>query len=66
MDLSNYFLNEEQQNLRLSICNSCENKIELTNTCGKCMCYLPWKVRMAPASCPENKWAHVTINNVVN
>lgn len=66
MDLSKYFLSEEKQQERLIICNSCEHKIELTNTCGKCMCYLPWKVNLAPASCPIDKWTHVTINNVVN
>lgn len=65
MDLSKYKLSEEQQKERLNICNTCEYKIEITNMCGKCLCYLPWKVELAPASCPEQKWTNIVINNVV-
>lgn len=25
------------------------------------MCIMPMKVKLAPASCPEDKWLHVTI-----
>jgi hypothetical protein len=66
MDHSNtldkrYFLSDEQVETRMSICRLCEHRIEVTNMCGKCFCFLPWKLRMAPASCPEGKWMHVTV-----
>ena len=65
MDLSKYKVSEEIQKQRLDICNTCEHKIQITNICGKCLCYLPWKVELAPVSCPDNRWTHVTINNQV-
>lgn len=61
MDLSKYFLPTEKSEYRLNICKSCTNFIELTQMCNKCMCIMPMKVKLAPASCPENKWLHVTI-----
>lgn len=60
MDLmSKYILSEEKSQERMSICNACEHKIEITNMCGKCGCYLPWKVNLAPAMCPVLKWTSI-------
>jgi hypothetical protein len=49
-------LNNERQQARLDICNTCEHKIKITNMCGKCGCFLPAKVTLAIASCPELRW----------
>ena len=49
-------LNEERQQRRLAICEACEHKIQITNMCGKCGCFLPWKTKLAVANCPELKW----------
>ena len=65
MDLFKYKLDKAKQKERLDICTDCEHRIEITNICGKCLCYLPWKVELAPASCPDNRWTNITINNVV-
>jgi len=51
-------LPEERQQARLEICDSCEYKIQATNMCGKCGCYLPWKTHMAASACPVLKWTH--------
>ena len=64
MDLmSKFFLSEERQQERLAICNACEHKIEITNMCGKCGCYLPWKVNLAPATCPDLRWTSVALED---
>lgn len=61
MDLSKYFLPIEKSEARLDICRSCSRFIEITHMCSKCMCCMPMKVKLAPASCPEDKWLHETI-----
>lgn len=62
MDLSKYFLPTEQSEARLDICKKCPNFIALTQMCDRCMCVMPMKVKLAPASCPDNKWSHVTLH----
>ena len=62
MDLmSKFFLSEEQQQVRREICDACEHRIKITNICGKCGCFLPAKIPLAPAACPEHKWLHETV-----
>ncbi len=61
MDLSKYFLSDEQTENRLSICRACDKFVEVTNMCSKCLCFLPAKTRMAPATCPEHKWLNVVV-----
>ena len=62
MDLIlNFFLNEERQQVRKEICESCEHKIKITNICGKCGCFLPAKITLAPANCPIGLWPTETV-----
>lgn len=61
-----YFISEEQQEERMKYCRKCDYFIASTTMCGKCFCYLPWKIQLAPASCPEKKWLNITINETVN
>jgi hypothetical protein len=41
---------------RMNTCRECEHFIKLTKQCGKCMCFMPVKVRMVNQHCPINKW----------
>jgi len=52
----NFFLSEERQQVRREICDNCEHKIKITNICGKCGCFLPAKITLAPANCPMGLW----------
>jgi ribosomal protein L32 len=63
IDYSKYFLNEVNIEKRMDICRSCEEYKASSQICGKCKCYLPWKVKMAQASCPIGKWKN-TIDSV--
>ena len=64
MDLmSKFFLSEERQQVRKEICESCEHKIKITNVCGKCGCFLPAKITLAPAGCPDGRWPTETITD---
>jgi len=62
MDLmSKFFLSEERQQVRRDICDTCEHKIKITNICGKCGCFLPAKITLAPAGCPIGLWPVETV-----
>ena len=41
---------------RLEVCESCEFLINLTKQCSKCFCFMPLKVKLPHATCPENRW----------
>ena len=63
MDLmSKFFLSEERQQVRKDICESCQYKIKITNICGKCGCFLPAKITLAPANCPIGLWPAETVD----
>jgi hypothetical protein len=65
MDLmSKFFLSEERQQQRREICDSCEHKIKITNICGKCGCFLPAKIPLAPATCPDLRWLSEAIEGI--
>jgi hypothetical protein len=62
MDLIlNFFLSEERQQVRKDICESCEHKIKITNICGRCGCFIPAKITLAPANCPIGLWPIETV-----
>jgi hypothetical protein len=42
------------EQLRLSICNSCENNI--LGICKVCGCIIKIKVLVKSTSCPKDKW----------
>lgn len=46
---------EELQNERISICNSCEF-LTMTRNCKKCGCFVDAKTRLAGQHCPLGKW----------
>jgi len=62
MDLmSKFFLSEERQQVRRKICDNCEHRIKITNICGRCGCFLPAKITLAPANCPMGLWPAETV-----
>lgn len=46
---------EEVQQTRISICNSCEF-LTMTRNCKKCGCFVDAKSRLAGQRCPIRKW----------
>ena len=49
----------EEESKRLNLCNSCEFSKKVFNSfdiCSKCNCVILTKIKLASASCPENKW----------
>lgn len=47
---------EEEAQLRLNICNSCDKLVQITKQCKECGCIMPVKVKLKDATCPLNKW----------
>lgn len=41
---------------RYEICQTCEHFRPLLKQCKVCGCFMPAKVLLDPAKCPENKW----------
>jgi hypothetical protein len=62
MDLSRFLAPQHAQDKRISICQECDRYVGSTERCSECSCYMPWKIKMAPANCPLNKWLHETIH----
>lgn len=44
-----------QSERRYDICQACPH-FQATLTCGKCGCFMPAKVKLAQAECPDNRW----------
>ena len=44
---------------RYLICKSCERFRPFVKQCAVCLCFMPAKVRMAQAECPEKRWTRV-------
>ena len=58
-NLSNaIFVTEEQGNLRMEICKSCE-KLSPHSFCRMCGCFMPAKTKLANESCPIGKWSAI-------
>ena len=47
---------EEEQEMRVSTCASCELLQKYNFTCGSCGCYLQYKIPWETSECPEGKW----------
>jgi len=47
---------------RLNICKACPN-YQVTKTCSICHCFMPGKVKLSNASCPDSppRWTKVEI-----
>jgi hypothetical protein len=58
IDYSKFFLNEEDIEKRMAVCRQCDEYKVSSQLCGKCKCYLPWKVKMANVACPIGKWSN--------
>jgi hypothetical protein len=52
----------EQQLVRLDICKSCPELIQLTKQCKKCGCFMEAKTKLPHASCPLGKWEKVDVS----
>tara|TARA_R110000782_G_scaffold186862_1_gene277048 strand:+ start:15199 stop:15615 length:417 start_codon:yes stop_codon:yes gene_type:complete len=51
-----FLTSKEVYNDRLKICKSCEYYFKPTGTCKRCGCFMRIKAKIAPVSCPVNKW----------
>ena len=51
-----YMKAAEAYEQRLSVCEKCDKYIGLAKICGVCKCFMPFKVRLKKAQCPEGKW----------
>lgn len=49
------YVSESVSARRFSICEKCPN-LMITKQCSKCMCFMPVKVKLFYASCPEGLW----------
>ena len=47
---------DDVANLRLEICNSCPNLIQLTKQCKKCGCFMAVKTKIEASTCPIGNW----------
>ena len=47
---------DEVATARFEICKECPSYIKLTHQCKDCLCIMNLKVKLAHASCPQNKW----------
>lgn len=52
-------VSEDTRKKRMATCFSCPKRIELTNSCGSCGCFLALKTKLAQEKCPEDKWLPV-------
>jgi len=46
----------ETQEKRALICSECPELIKETFRCGKCGCFLKYKIAWSTTSCPIDKW----------
>ena len=49
-----HIANEEIQQKRQNVCDSCE--FYINRRCGKCGCFMDIKIKLQTSSCPEGKW----------
>lgn len=47
---------DEEQNKRAEICGACPDLIADSYQCGKCGCFLKYKIGWATNRCPVGKW----------
>jgi len=46
----------DKARIRYAICERCPNLNREFSTCRLCTCYMPAKVEMASATCPQSRW----------
>lgn len=49
------YVDDDVANHRLTICSECPNLL-FTKQCKKCGCFMPAKVKLKNAHCPEALW----------
>ena len=49
------YIDDTVADSRLSVCSSCDN-YRITKQCSKCGCFMPAKVKLKFATCPEGLW----------
>lgn len=50
------FVSIDTAKKRYEICKNCERFQHLIKTCSICNCFMPGKVILAFATCPQQKW----------
>jgi membrane protease subunit (stomatin/prohibitin family) len=59
-DVLNLIADQEQFEVRKSICDTCEKNT--MNVCLECGCFIPTKAYYKLSVCPINKWGSIPIN----
>ncbi len=54
--LSSFIASEEAIRFRMGMCENCTFKTAV-NTCKKCGCVIPFKVRIKQSKCPMDYWS---------
>jgi|TARA_R110002020_G_scaffold172782_5_gene363264 hypothetical protein len=57
--MNRFFTSQEVYEDRIAICKECTYYL-WTGQCKKCLCFMKVKARIAPMSCPINKWNKTT------
>jgi hypothetical protein len=60
---SNFSVPKEISSARLKICHSCEKFRQASKTCKVCNCFMPGKVHINKARCPEGRWGRALKKN---
>lgn len=50
------YIDEQEAQARLDICNNCDRLIQLTKQCKECGCFMALKTKLKNTKCPLNKW----------
>ena len=50
------YVDDQEKERRESICATCEFAMQDGKRCGKCGCFLKWKVKMKAWHCPIDRW----------
>lgn len=58
------FVTDQVRDTRSDICRSCD-KLSFVHTCNICNCFMPAKVKLPAAFCPELKWQAVSLDTKI-
>jgi ABC-type cobalamin transport system ATPase subunit len=57
-------VDNEVQQQRIEICNSCPDLNQTIRQCRICFCLVDGKTKLAGSACPKNKWRSVNTTNI--
>lgn len=54
--MDNVHVTEKTSEIRMSHCRVCEHYFSMTKMCMLCSCFMPLKVHLKEAKCPDKRW----------